>query len=268
MRAFTVGAAILLISAIVPFPASSSDAGAWESKRNQGLAAMKAGDYKQAEKLLSQAVQQATGFGATDERLSTTLDDLGSLYTKERKFDDARQIYLRVLKLKEELYGKSSIALIAPLNKVVRVTCANGKCSDTTPELKRLLQIRRSAGGYYLRDIWVNLLLLGEAYEQQRKYSEAVDYVNQAIAAAAKETGKGSRQTIALSLDLIRLNQEMSNYGEAERICKESLEGEEKICQPNESLVSETLSRYKATLCALGRPNEAAKLSFKPRQAH
>jgi tetratricopeptide (TPR) repeat protein len=268
MRSVVGACAILFISAIVPFAASSLDAGAWESKRNQGLAAMKEGDYKHAEKLLSEAVQQATGFGAKDERLPMTLDDLGSLYTKERKFDDARQIYLRVLKLKEDKYGKNSTALIAPLNKVVRVTCANGKCSDTTPELKRLLQIRRSAGGYYLRDIWVSLLLLGEAYEQQRKYSESVDYVNQAIAASAKETGTGSRQTIALSLNLIRLNQEMSNYGEAERICKEALEGEEKICQPNDSLVSETLSRYKLILCATGRSSEAINLSFKPHQAH
>jgi tetratricopeptide (TPR) repeat protein len=263
MRAFSVGTAILLLSSLWPVAAAPSDS--WANKRNEGLAAEKAGDYKKAEKLFGEAVKEATGFGDKDKRLATALNDLGDLYALERKYDDARPVFLRVLKLDEEKYGKNSTSLIGPLNNVVRVTCAGGKCSDTTPELKRLLQIKENAGGIYLQDIPVALLLLAEAYEKQGKYADAVAYVNQAVVAQAKLTGARSRQAIQLSLNLARLYSEMSKYDQAERVCKEALRKEEVICRANDQLVASTLTRYKAILSATGRQAEAAKLSFNPR---
>jgi tetratricopeptide (TPR) repeat protein len=260
--------AIFVFNMLVPVAATPTDRAnltAWAKVRSDGLVAAKSSDYKRAEQLLTEAVQRATKFGDKDERLSATLDDLGNLYAMERKFDDARVVFLRVLKLSEDKYGTSDTALIGPLNNVVRVTCAGGKCSDTTTELKRLLQIKRSARGAYVQEIPVALLLLGEAYEQQRKYSIAVDYVNQAVAAQGQLTSAYSRQTIQLSLNLARIFQEMSKYDEAERICKEALQEEEKVCQSNDQLVVATLSRYKSILSATGRKDEAAKLSFVPR---
>jgi tetratricopeptide (TPR) repeat protein len=263
MRSFSVGTVILLMSMLLPVAAVPLDN--WAKERIEGLAAGKARDYKKAEKLLKEAVQQATEFGDKGDRLVIALNDLGNLYATEHKYDDARLVFLRVLKLSELKYGKSSTALIGPLNNVVKVTCAGGKCSDTVPELKRLLQIKQNAGAACVRDLPVALLLLGEAYEQQKKYPDSVDYIKQAVAAQTKLTGAGSRQTIQLSLNLARLYQEMSKYDEGERLCKKALEDEEGICRASDQLVIATLSRYKAILSANGRQREAAKLSFSSR---
>jgi tetratricopeptide (TPR) repeat protein len=246
-------------SAAAPDPANA----AWLKVRADGVAAEKKRDYLNAERLLREAVQRATKFGGKDERLMATLNDLGNLYATERKYDDSRIVFSRVLTLSEAKYGKSNAALIGPLNNVVRVTCAGGKCSDTTGELKRLLQIRQSSGDAYVRDVPVTLLLLGEAYEQQQKYFDSIFYFKQATSAQARLTSELSKQTIQLSLNLARVYQKMSKFNEAESVCKEALREEEKVCQPNDQLVTSTLSRYRAILEATGRKEEAAKLHFR-----
>ncbi|CAN5423415.1 hypothetical protein BH10CYA1_BH10CYA1_02870 [soil metagenome] len=151
-------------------------------------AAIQSKDFVKAEKLCKQALLDTRRMKENDPRLSQSLDDLAQVYIHERKFDDARPLFMRVLKIKESKYGKDSPELIKPLNDVVRVTCAGGACYDTIPHLKRLLSIRRKAEPNS-RDIPVTLLLIGEAYEKREKYPEALDYFQQCVVAEKLRAG-------------------------------------------------------------------------------
>lgn len=132
------------------------------------------------------------------------LDDKAQALARQRKFDEARPLFLRVLKIKEAKFGKESHELIQPLNDVVRVTCAGGACYDTIPYLKRLLSIRRKTEPGS-RDIPINLLLIGEAYEKRKAYPEAMDYFKQAALAEKERTGPGPMvATLARNIERVR----------------------------------------------------------------
>jgi tetratricopeptide (TPR) repeat protein len=195
--------------AVLSAAAADTRGALWAKDSKDGRTATQARDYSRAEKSLKKALLDARSFKETDPRLSQTLDDLAQVYISERKFDDARLLYLRVLKIDEAKYGSSAPELIKPLNDVVRVTCASGACYDTIPYLKRLLSINQKIPGTSPRDISVNLLLIAEAYEKRGKYDEAMDYFKQAIAAEKLKSGNGP-MVASLARNVERVRREMS----------------------------------------------------------
>jgi tetratricopeptide (TPR) repeat protein len=147
--------------------------GSWSADRSAAIAAFERNEFVKAEKLAKKAFADTIHMKENDPRVLQSSEDLGQIYLRQRKFDEARPLFTRVLKLKERKYGKDSAELIQPLNDVVRVTCAGGACYDTIPYLKRLLSIRRRVEPKS-RDIPITLLLIGEAYEKRQAYPEAM----------------------------------------------------------------------------------------------
>jgi len=181
---------------------------AWSKDSSAARAAFKLNDFAKAEKLCKKALLDTRSFKENDPRVAQSLDDLAQVYARERKFDDARPLFMRVLKIKEAKYGKDSPELINPLNDVVRVTCAGGACYDTIPPLKRLLSIRRKVDPNS-RDIPINLLLIGEAYEKRGKYPEAMDYFQQCVVAEKLRSGH-SPMVGTLARNIERVKHEMA----------------------------------------------------------
>jgi tetratricopeptide (TPR) repeat protein len=199
----------MLTGTITSSQAADHHGDKWEKDRKDGLAATQSGAYPRAEKLLKQSLRDAKNFKETDPRLTQTLDDLAEVYIRQKKFDDATPLYMRVLKIEETKHGKTSVELIKPLNNIVRVTCAGGECYDTIPYLKRLLSIRQKAYGPNSRDVPVTLLLIGEAYEKRNKYDEAIAYFRQAIAAEKSKSGN-SPMSLTLTRNIDRVCKEKS----------------------------------------------------------
>ncbi len=199
----------LVVFAVLSASAKDTHGTAWVKDSNAGRAATQAGNYHQAEQSFKKALLDAHRFKEADPRLAQTLDDLAQVYISEQKFDDARPLYLRVLKINEAKYGTSAPELIKPLDDVVRVTCAGGACYDTIPYLKRQLSIRKQISGTSPRDISVNLLLIAEAYEKRGKLSEAMDYFKQAVAAEKLKAGN-TPMVATLARNIERVRREMS----------------------------------------------------------
>jgi tetratricopeptide (TPR) repeat protein len=189
----------------------------WEASRSEALGAAKKHKYPQAETALQRLVRQAETSKAGSPRLVLALNDLASVYASEKKFAEARTAYERVLKINEQKYGRESPMLITPLNDVIKVTCVTGACYDTIPELRRLLSIRRKAGGTYSREVPVTLLLLGEAYEKHGDFSKALTYFTEAVATEKKLSGEQSAMAAALSKNIERAKKEQADKQQKDR---------------------------------------------------
>lgn len=176
----------------------------WKTDSTAAQAAFKANDFSGAEKLARKALADTRSMKENDVRIIESSETLGQVYLRQRKFEEARPLFMRVLRWKEAKYGIDSAELIQPLNDVVRVTCAAGACYDTIPYLKRLLAIRKRVDPKS-RDIPITLLLIGEAYEKRQAYPEAMDYFKQATLAEKQRIGSGPMiATLARNVERVR----------------------------------------------------------------
>lgn len=192
------------ISLFAP-PAQADNLSTWKLQRAQAESAKLARDRPKSVKLFNDNLKLAEKFGANDEHVIASLLDLGDAYGRFNQFDKALPLFEKALLLSEKKYGTYSAQLIAPLNGVIRVTCAADHCADTVPFLNRLLDIRRKNFGPNSKEVPVTLILLGEAYEKQNKFDQARSYFEQAISAQEALTGKGSAGAVALKRNLLRI---------------------------------------------------------------
>ncbi|MBP7862515.1 tetratricopeptide repeat protein [bacterium] len=122
---------------------------------------------------------------AQGNKYSTTIDSIRREY-QTRHFDKANQMARRLLKRQEMKEGKDSPYLIETLNLVIASACAGKKCSDTTPWLLRLLELRKKVLGPDHPHVAVTLAMLGENAEMKGELLKAKQYFEEALAIRTK----------------------------------------------------------------------------------
>ena len=94
---------ILLCAAFVSLQACEEMG--WREYSRAGLEAYSRGDYAEAEKLLSAAVEEAETFGPADMRLVRVLVNLAGFYRTMGRHAEAEPLYERALTMSEESLG-------------------------------------------------------------------------------------------------------------------------------------------------------------------
>ena len=196
---------MVLFLSVLPLPALAADGDDWKQARAAGIAAEKKNAYVDAEKQFQRANDLTAAMNRADPRVTTSLEDLAGMYARQKKFTQARVMYIKVLKLQEGIHGTEDPALISRLNDVIKVTCANGSCYDTIPELRRLLVIRQKSFGPNSAQVPMTLQLLGEAYEKHSDFAAALKYFEQAVEVQKRISGPGSPMVSALSKNVERV---------------------------------------------------------------
>jgi len=202
---------LMLISLAFPQQSRTSNVDQWSKLRAAGIEAAHEKDYVNAEKQFQDALKLTATFKKSDPRVTTSLEDLAGLYARRKKFADARTTYLKILKIKESIYGRENPILIPRLNDVIKVTCAGGLCYNTIPELKRLLSIRQKAFGANSTDVPITLQVIGEAYEKHNDYAEALKYFRQAVSVQKNISGANSVMVSALTKNVDRILNKQSS---------------------------------------------------------
>lgn len=158
---------------------------------------------------------QLAVFGeATVEQLSKQAADAAA----KRNWTESQKFYRQILSIKEKEYGSiEDPRLVGSLNDIVRVTCVDGKCFDTMPYLKRLLQIRLKTPGPQSEDVAITYVLMAEAYEKGGKFREAQDYFNKALVVREKVYGKSSNEYLATKFNLVRVLEKTGDIKAAEQ---------------------------------------------------
>ena len=185
--------------------AASPDDDEWKKVHDAGEVALRTRDYPTAEKNFKTAVALSEKMNKTDARVTQSLDDLATVFTYRKEYADARTTYLKVLKLQEEIHGKDDVSLIPRLNNVVKVTCVNGSCYDSLPELKQLAAIRQKRFGPKCTELPFNLQMIGEAYEKHGDFKTALQYFKQAVHVQSSISGPDSLLAKALSKNIERV---------------------------------------------------------------
>ncbi len=86
----------------------------WETNTAAGYEAYEQGDYAEAEKAWSAALQEAEKFGPEDPRLAESLGNLGVAYRDQGKYAEAEPLFKRSLSITEKALGQCCPGKVAP----------------------------------------------------------------------------------------------------------------------------------------------------------
>ena len=79
--------------------ASAAQAGPWEDFIGEGVTALRAGKFAEAEKNFAEALEEAETFGTNDMRIGATLDYLAQVYVEQKEFAKAEKAVTKSIEI-------------------------------------------------------------------------------------------------------------------------------------------------------------------------
>ena len=149
----------VLCLALLP-PTTHAQDTKWEKSNAAGVEAYQQGRYGEAEKRWLAALEEAESFGPDDQRLGTSLNNLGVLYQARGKYAEAEPLFKRSLAIREKALGAEHPDVIQSLNNVAGFYYNQGKYAEAEPLYKHLLAIL----GKFLGPEHPNVALMLENY--------------------------------------------------------------------------------------------------------
>ena len=138
-RCCTAALAAALFCLVTGAASAEAQNSLWETYNDSGEQAFEAGEYAKAQKLFESALKEAEGFGPSDPRLATSLNNLALLYATQGKYDQAEPLYKRSLAIREKALGPHHPDVAASLNNVAELYRAQGKYDQAEPLYQRSL---------------------------------------------------------------------------------------------------------------------------------
>jgi tetratricopeptide (TPR) repeat protein len=260
LRSVVSGAVCVL--ALVSFASAQNADDAWKDLIVKATYSADAGDYAKAEQTFQQALHEAERFGADDARVGTTLNDLGQLYRKEKKFADAENAYQRASAILEKVSGADS-GEVADVNFNISVLLFDqGRQSIALPYLRRTLATWETQLGGEDVKIAAVLCMMGDAYRLEKDFKAAEDPLHRCADIREKDGGilNADLAEAMHSLALVyegegRLQLADPRFKLAEKI-QESTLG---ITSP---LLAQTMEEHAVLLRQMGRQKEAERLEL------
>jgi tetratricopeptide (TPR) repeat protein len=148
------------------------------------LAVEAQGRLDEAEALYERVLDEQEHVTARD--IGTTLNNLGNLYTMQRRLDDAVKVYRRALALYEEQMGPDHPEVGLVLTNLGNVYEEQGKLDDARALQERALAVREKALGPDHPDVAVSLVGLAGALQAANDPAKALPLLERALSIADK----------------------------------------------------------------------------------
>jgi len=139
--------AVLVPLSVAPAVPCLAQAAQWDVYMKDGNQAKEHGQYAEALKLYTLAIEEAEKFGPSDPRLATSLNNLAELYRTQGKYDAAEPLYKRSLAIYEKALGPDHPNVATSLENLANLYHVQGDYAKAEPLYKRSLAIREKALG-------------------------------------------------------------------------------------------------------------------------
>ena len=205
------------------------------------------------------AQQQAAAAEAHHDEtaLVAALNDEADGQLRAHQFDLAEKLRLRVLRLQEERFGKSSVQVSDALLNLGWFYGNLARYEEAQQALDRALEIRQRALGQETAPVAEVLNALGALEDNRGNLDLAEAFYQQAIEIREKVLGLQSPVTAATWNNLATLYWVTGEYAAADKLFAQALAVREKVLGPNSALVATTLNNMALLDCSLGDYDEA-----------
>lgn len=186
-----IGSALIAIWCLVLPPSSAAgQTDRWERYSAEAAREYRQGHYAEAQQLLLTALREAEGFGASDQRVATTLNHLGEIYAAQGQYTAAEPLFKRALPIWEKVVlGPDAPGLTRTVNNLAAVYQAQGQYAAAEALYQRALANREKALGPEHPNVAGSLNNLAQLYVAQGRYSAAAPLYQRALAIKEKALG-------------------------------------------------------------------------------
>lgn len=119
--------------------------------------------------------------GVDDLQVALILDQLGTIYFKQKYYENAKSSLLESLQLREKALGASHLQVAASLNKLATLAAVQGQPDVAEAMLKRSLNIARDVSGPQHPNTATMLAMLADFYQSESRMEEAEPLYKEAI---------------------------------------------------------------------------------------
>ncbi len=176
----------LLVMGLITFACGPET---WESGMAAGRQAMQQKNFVEAERIFTATLVQAESFGRKDPRVALTLTGLAQAHQAQKDYAQAEPLYLRALKIMQEVKGREDPSVAAILNNLGVLNRLHGQYPDAEPQLERALAIKEKVYGPEHPEVALTLNNLAQLYTAQGLYPKATIAFERALAILEKAYG-------------------------------------------------------------------------------
>ena len=183
---------------------------------NIGLLRLNCDEAAKAEKAFKQALSlRVKKFGLDDLRVSSTLNALGGLYYKTRRYDDAFRSYKESLRIWKLNVSKSDLQTAEHYYNIGLVFYAKGPYSKARVSVAECIKIRRQLCGNVSLPVAEALYLFSKVSLSLGNFEDACDKLQEALAIRQKLLGKDHLLVSNVHLLMGKVHLEMEEYDKA-----------------------------------------------------
>ncbi len=155
--------------------------GSWGEYAAAGHEAYERGDYAEAERQWTVALELAQDFEPQDGRRDGSRNDLAMLYRAQARYAEAEALYKRSLTIWEKALGPEDPTVAQRLNKLAELYGDQGKYAEAEQLVTRALRIDEAQGPEHPH-VATGLNNLAELYRAQGRYVDAEPLYKRAVA--------------------------------------------------------------------------------------
>ena len=195
-------------------PALAAD---WKALNDEAIGLYRKGDLDGAAQRAREATAAAeSALGPDHPSVATCLNNLAAILRAEKKYDEARNLYARVLAIRERTAGPSSPEAALALNNLAVLHDAQDQFEPAEAYYLRALDIREKLQPEGLETA-ATLQALAAVYMAQRKYDRAEPLLVRALAIRGKLLEPKDPLVLATQKDLWTLYLSTERYALAEQ---------------------------------------------------
>lgn len=140
------------------------------------------GKYDEALPLAKRAVElKEKVLGKEDTSIADSLNNLGALYMEKQDLKNADAAYKRSLAIYEKAKGADDASLTLMLDKLAWIHYGLSLPGGAEDLLKRSLSIKEKVFGKESTEVGQSLVYLGQLYEKQGKFKQAIPFYQRAV---------------------------------------------------------------------------------------
>ena len=195
---------------------------------NLGAMSQDEGDFTSAESNYKRALQVLEPVADAGHDVALILNNLGTVYLKQKRLEQARVILEQALQLLE-VTSISQLDLIPTLNNLSELESIEGHLAEAEPHLRRALAIAEKTAGKASVHAAAQLDNLGVLFLLEQKFSGAEGLISRALQIWTRELGPDDVRSATTMHHLVQALASQKRYTEAEALVNEELKTWEKL---------------------------------------
>lgn len=225
-----------------------------------GQAYAELGAYKEAEQMLSPALEIHTAAGRADAETAKILHKLGSVQLHLSKLPAALASYDSALEIARGVEGPDGELVLSIMNNRGHVLYQQNNLAAAAENLREIEQIRLRKNGEDDPELRVVRGNLGSVLQQMGRNKEARELIAGAFERSLKTKGIESSDTLELMNALAGIEFTLGNTAEADRLSNECIAAQRTHLGPDHPSLAESLFMYGTRLANTFRDEEAEKV--------